>query len=101
MVSPLPLLLLALTATPGAQQQQQSAVCTDSEGDECASSKWATLISREIRGSLDQIDRGVRQAGSADQGSVLDLQGSVLDLMDQVEDLKNATAQLLGVLNTV
>ena len=99
MVSPLPLLLLALTATPGAQQQQQSAVCTDSEGEECASSKWAALISSEIRGSLAQIERGVsrgalRQAGAAEQGSVL-------DLMDQVEDLKNATAQLLGVLNTV
>ena len=93
MVSPLPLLLLALTATPGAQQQQQS------EGDECASSRWAALISREIRGSLSQIETGVslgaiRQAGAAEQGSIL-------DLMDQVEDLKNATAQLLGVLNTV
>ena len=93
MVSPLPLLLLALTATPGAQQQQQS------EEEECASSRWAALFSREIREALRGIDRevslgAIRQAGAAEELTVL-------EVMIQVEDLKNATAQLLGVLNTV
>ena len=73
MVSPLPLLLLALTATPGAQQQQQSG------GGECASSDWADLVS-------DNLDL---------------IKEILLDPSNQVEDLKNATTQLLGVLNTV
>ena len=96
MVSPLPLLLLALTATPGAQQQQRS------ERD--------PACQEDIRESLARIENDIDREGSriltgeewfelkyscgADTEAEEEFRASI-------ETLKNATAQLLEELDIV
>ena len=97
-VFPLPLLLLALTATPGAQQQQRS-----NGGPACS-------VPQDIRESLTRIEEDIDREGSriltgeewgylkyscgADSEAEEELRASI-------ETLKNATAQLLEELSVV
>ena len=98
MVSPLPLLLLALTATPGAQQQQRS-----NGGPACS-------VPQDIRESLTRIEEDIDREGSRiltgeEWGYLRDAcladTEAEEEIRASIETLNNATAQLLGVLNTV
>ena len=98
MVSPLPLLLLALTATPGAQQQQRS-----NGGPACS-------VPQDIRESLTRIEEDIDREGSRiltgeewaylRDACLADFEAEE-EIRASIETLNNATAQLLGVLNTV
>ena len=82
-----PLLLLALTAIPGALQQQGS-----------AGSLACTACQENIRGSLNEIyDQVVDRADLANSEATKVAE----EFRAQVETLKNATAQLLEELSIV